>query len=141
MKFVPESLSAEILWWLKHSLVRQMDATSCQNFTIHYYCYTNYKRRCLRFIYHLTQHHGRSHHMSTLEVANLLFGSGEMTGSSLALLIIKQAHMESEVDVYPNSVLNSCYQLCTGNFLGMSSGEIVTTNRLHIDFLEPIFTY
>ena len=139
MNFVPESLSAEN-WWLKYSLVR--DGASLETMQ-------NYARASQHTIIAIHTTKGDvfgSFNTAPWHIAPGYFGSGESfvwkmryNRSQPCSSLYEQAHMESVVDVYPNSGLNSCYQFCTGNFLGVGSGEIETKN-LQNEFSEQIFT-
>jgi len=140
--FVPESLSAEN-WWLKYSLVR--DGASLETMQ-------NYAKASQYTILAIQTTKGDvfgSFNTAPWHVARGYFGSGEsfvwkMRNNRFqpCSSLYEQAHMESVVDVYPNSGLNSSYQFCTGDFLGVGSGEIedIETNKLRNEFSEQIFT-
>jgi len=58
-----------------------------------------------------------------------LFTEVLLSASGLVLLIKKQARMESELtSILISNKLKSFYQLCTGDFLGVDSGEIETAH-------------
>jgi len=42
--------------------------------------------------------------------------------------IYEKAQLESEIDIYPYSSLNSCVQLCKHDMLGVGAGEIQNKN-------------
>ena len=140
MNFVPDALSAEN-WWLKYSLVR--DGASLETMQ-------NYTRAAQYTVIAIQTTKGDvfgSFNTAPWQVKPNYFGSGEsfvwkMRNNRLkpCSCLYEQAHMESEVDVYPSSRMNSCYQLCTNDFLAVGSGEIDAERMQSDEFSEQIFS-
>lgn len=140
MNFLPESLSADN-WWLKYSLVR--DGASLDTMQ-------NYTRAAEYTVIAIQTTKGDvfgSFNTAPWQVGRNYVGSGESfvwkmrnTRARPCSCLYEQAHMESEVDVYPSSRLNSCYQLCTRKFLGVGSGEIDAERMRSEAFSEQIFS-
>ena len=69
---------------------------------------------------------------SPWRITNGYFGSGESflwklrynRNKTPCHSLFEQAHLESEIDVFPFSRLNSCVQLCTGDTLAVGCGGI-----------------
>lgn len=138
MNFVPESLSEEN-WWLKYSLVT--DGASLETFR-------NQAKSSQYTLIAIQTTNGEvfgSFNTSPWQVEHGYFGSGESFVWKMRYnrfqpcsSLYEQAHMESEVDIYPSSGMNSSFQLFNDHFLGVGSGEIENDKA---EFSEQIFTH
>ena len=138
MNFVPESLSEEN-WWLKYSLIT--DGANLETFR-------NEAKSSQYTLIAIQTTNGDvfgSFNTSPWQVEHGYFGSGESFVWKMRYnrfrhcsSLYEQAHMESEVDIYPSSGLNSSFQLFNEHFLGIGSGEIENDKA---EFSEQIFTH
>lgn len=137
MNFVPESLSEEN-WWLKYSLVT--DGASLETFQ-------NKAKSSQYTLIAIQTTKGDvfgSFNTAPWQAEHGYFGSGESFVWKMRYnrfqhcsSLYEQAHMESEVDIYPSSGMNSSFQLFNNHFLGVGSGEIENDEA---EFSEQIFT-
>jgi hypothetical protein len=76
------------------------------------------------------------------------FGSGESflwrmrkSRQTPCSSIIDQAHMESELDVYPWSGENDCIQLCTSDRFAVGGGEVKDEKKAAEDYESPAYGF
>lgn len=128
LSFVPDTLSCEN-FWLKYSLVR--DGANIDTFR-------NYTRAAAHTILAIQTSDGEifgSFTSSPWQTASKYFGSGESfvwrmrhNRMDTCYSLYEQAQLETEIDIYPFSSLNSCVQLCKHDMLGVGAGEIQNKN-------------
>uniref|UniRef100_A0A7S3QCD2 Oxidation resistance protein 1 n=1 Tax=Chaetoceros debilis TaxID=122233 RepID=A0A7S3QCD2_9STRA len=128
LSFVPDTLSCEN-FWLKYSLVR--DGANIDTFR-------NYTRAAAHTILAIQTSNGEvfgSFTSSAWQIGSTYFGSGESfvwrmrhNRMDTCYSLYEKAQLESEIDIYPYSSLNSCVQLCKHDMLGVGAGEIQNKN-------------
>ena len=151
LNFIPGKLSGEN-YWLKYSLIR--DGASLETLYRYNRAATNtivaiqtidgdtvgsiitifvldamYPQKYLDAMFSCIQF--GSFTSSPWRITKGYFGSGESflwklrhNRNTPCHSLFDQAHLESEIDVFPFSRLNSCVQLCTQNEIAIGSGEI-----------------
>lgn len=138
LNFVPEHLSSENLW-LKYSLVR--DGASLDTFR-------NYLKAAQYTIIAIQTTSGDvfgSFTSSLWQEHHGYFGSGEAFVWKMKTnrfhpcsSLYEQAHIESEIEVFPFTGLNSCVQLLEHDRIALGGGEI--EQNLNNEFTTEVFT-
>lgn len=134
LNFVPDSLSCEN-FWLKYSLVR--DGASLNTFR-------QYARAATHTILAIQTTKGDvfgCFTSSPWHTQNDYFGSGEsfvwkmrLNRETPCYSLYDQAHLESEIDVYPFSGFNNTVQLCRHDMIAVGGSDIENTPQVGFEY-------
>lgn len=133
LNFIPVKLSGEN-YWLKYSLLR--DGASLETL----YRYIKAATNTIVAIQTTDGDTFGSFTASPWRITKGYFGSGESflwklrrNRNTPCHSLFDQAHLESEIDVFPFSSLNSCVQLCTEKAFGAGCGEMSNKDTQNSD--------
>jgi len=135
LNFIPNPLRYEN-WWLKYSLIR--DGSCIDTFR-------QYTRASPNTILAIQTTEGDVFGSFTTSPwenhSSGGFGNGEsfvwrmrLNRRTHCTSLYDQAHLESEIDVYPYSGFNSCVQICTASMIGLGGTEIEKSSSLGFSY-------
>jgi len=139
LNFVPESQSCEN-YWLKYSLVR--DGASLDTFR-------QYTRAATHTLLAIQTTNGDvfgCFTSSPWHTQNEYFGNGECfvwkmrhNRKTRCYSLYDQAHLETEIDVYPFSGFNNTVQLCRHDMIAVGGSDVANASQEGFDYRFPTY--